>query len=102
MIGYPAGHGQDSNINDHHFHWGYFIHAASFIEQMQPGWALEWGEMVNELVWDAASHIEMMKNIHILEALVPIQAIVGPMGLRLSLKEMTRNLLLKVCNLILL
>ena len=25
MIGYPAGHGQDSNLNDHHFHWGYFI-----------------------------------------------------------------------------
>lgn len=55
LIGYPAGHGQDNNINDHHFHWGYFIHAASFIEQMQPGWALEWGDMVNELVWDAAS-----------------------------------------------
>ena len=30
LIGYPAGHGQDSNINDHHFHWGYFIHAAAF------------------------------------------------------------------------
>ena len=33
MLGYPAGHGQDSNINDHHFHWGYFIHAAAFMEQ---------------------------------------------------------------------
>ena len=30
LLGYPAGHGQDSNINDHHFHWGYFIHAAAF------------------------------------------------------------------------
>jgi hypothetical protein len=55
LIGYPSGHGQDNNINDHHFHWGYFIHAASFIEQFEPGWANEWGEMVNHLVRDAAS-----------------------------------------------
>ncbi len=55
LIGYPAGHGQDSNINDHHFHWGYFIHAASFIEQFAPGWADDWGEMVNHLIRDAAS-----------------------------------------------
>ena len=39
MLGYPAGHGQDNNINDHHFHWGYFIHAAAFMEQFEPGWS---------------------------------------------------------------
>ncbi|MEZ4850579.1 MAG: glycosyl hydrolase [Bacteroidia bacterium] len=55
MIGYPAGHGQDGNINDHHFHWGYFIHAAAFLEQFEPGWSSQWGEMVNLLVRDAAS-----------------------------------------------
>jgi endoglucanase Acf2 len=55
MFGYPAGHHQDDNINDHHFHWGYFIHAASFIEQYQPGWASQWGGMVNMLVRDAAN-----------------------------------------------
>lgn len=55
MIGYPAGHGQDDNINDHHFHWGYFIHAAAFMEQFEPGWANDWGDMVNLLVRDAAS-----------------------------------------------
>jgi endoglucanase Acf2 len=55
MLGYPAGHGQDTNINDHHFHWGYFIHAAAFMEQFQPGWAAQWGDMVNLLVRDAAS-----------------------------------------------
>ena len=37
LLGYPAGHGQDVNINDHHFHWGYFIHAAAFMEQFEPG-----------------------------------------------------------------
>lgn len=56
MIGYPAGHGQDENINDHHFHWGYFIHAAAFLEQYQPGWAANWGDMINLLIRDAASN----------------------------------------------
>ncbi|WP_299549215.1 glycosyl hydrolase [Seonamhaeicola sp.] len=55
MLGYPAGHGQDTNINDHHFHWGYFIHAAAFMEQFEPGWADDWGDMVNLLIRDAAS-----------------------------------------------
>lgn len=55
MIGYPAGHGQDGNINDHHFHWGYFIHAASFVEQFNPGWSAQWGDMINLLVRDAAT-----------------------------------------------
>ena len=55
LLGYPAGHGQDSNLNDHHFHWGYFIHAAAFVEQFEPGWADDWGAMVNLLIRDAAS-----------------------------------------------
>lgn len=55
LIGYPAGHRQDQNLNDHHFHWGYFIHAAAAIEQYQPGWAAQWGPMVNLLVRDAAN-----------------------------------------------
>ncbi len=55
LLGYPAGHGQDTNINDHHFHWGYFIHAASFLEQYQPGWAAQYGDMINLLVRDAAT-----------------------------------------------
>ncbi|MDP5092200.1 MAG: glycosyl hydrolase, partial [Polaribacter sp.] len=55
MLGYPSGHGQDTNINDHHFHWGYFIHAAAFMEQFEPGWASKWGDMINILIRDAAS-----------------------------------------------
>jgi endo-1,3(4)-beta-glucanase len=55
LIGYPAGHGQDTNLNDHHFHWGYFIHAAAFVEQFEPGWAADWGPMVQELIRDCAN-----------------------------------------------
>ncbi|MDD3322076.1 MAG: glycosyl hydrolase [Paludibacter sp.] len=55
-IGYPAGYGQDSGLNDKQFHWGYFIQLAAFIEQFTPGWAAQWGEMVNILVRDAAAY----------------------------------------------
>lgn len=55
MIGYPAGHRQDENLNDHHFHWGYFIHAAAAIEQYQPGWSSQWGGMVDLLIRDASN-----------------------------------------------
>lgn len=54
IIGYPGGYGQDGSLNDHHFHWGYFIYAAAFVEQYEPGWAAKWGGMVNMLVRDAA------------------------------------------------
>jgi endo-1,3(4)-beta-glucanase len=55
LIGYPAGHGQDTNLNDHHFHWGYFIHAAAFVEQFNPGWVQGWGGMIDHLIRDAAN-----------------------------------------------
>ncbi|MGL1886953.1 MAG: beta-1,3-glucanase family protein [Reichenbachiella sp.] len=55
LLGYPAGHRQDVNLNDHHFHWGYFIHAAAAIEQFNPGWADQWGGMVDMLIRDAAN-----------------------------------------------
>jgi endo-1,3(4)-beta-glucanase len=55
LIGYPAGYYSDANLNDHHFHYGYFISAAAAVEQFQPGWASQWGGMVNLLVKDAAN-----------------------------------------------
>ncbi len=71
LIGYPAGHGQDNNINDHHFHWGYFIHAASFMEQYEPGWAAKWGKMVNLLILDAANHKRFDPNYPFLRNFSP-------------------------------
>jgi len=56
LIGYPSGYGADTGLNDHHFHWGYFIQAASFVAQFDPGWATQWGGMVNMLVRDAAGY----------------------------------------------
>jgi endo-1,3(4)-beta-glucanase len=55
LIPYPAGHYADGNLNDHHFHYGYFIMAAAAIEQFQPGWSSQWGGMVNLMIRDAAN-----------------------------------------------
>lgn len=55
-IGYPAGYGQDSGLNDKQFHWGYFIQAAAFVEQFSPGWASQWGGMVDLIIRDAAAY----------------------------------------------
>jgi endo-1,3(4)-beta-glucanase len=55
-IGYPAGYGQDNGLNDKQFHWGYFIQAAAFVEQFSPGWAAQWGGMVDLIVRDAAAY----------------------------------------------
>jgi len=55
IIGYPAGHHTDDNLNDHHYHWGYFLNAAAMVEQFHPGWSAQWGEMVNLLVRDVAN-----------------------------------------------
>ncbi len=50
--------GQDfgnSYYNDHHFHFGYFIHCASIIGYLDPGWVGANKEFVNLLVRDAAN-----------------------------------------------
>lgn len=50
--------GQDfgnTYYNDHHFHYGYFIHAASIIAYLDPPWLQLNKEWVNTLVRDAAN-----------------------------------------------
>ncbi|MDE6311217.1 MAG: hypothetical protein K2L96_05295 [Muribaculaceae bacterium] len=55
LLAYPAGHGQDSNLNDHNFHYGYFIEAAAAVATFYPEWAEEWGPMVDLIVRDICS-----------------------------------------------
>ncbi len=57
LIGYPAGYGSESELNDHHFHWSYWINAAATLAKYDSSWASDgrYGAMVNELVRDAAS-----------------------------------------------
>lgn len=56
LIGFRAGFGSDTQLNDHHFHYGYFIMAAAIVAQYDADWAERYGPMVNLLARDANSH----------------------------------------------
>jgi hypothetical protein len=57
LIGYPASYGADTELNDHHFHYGYFVMAASVVARFDPDWASSdaWGGMIDLLISDAAN-----------------------------------------------
>ncbi|WP_435157560.1 glycosyl hydrolase [Haladaptatus sp. DFWS20] len=47
----------DANINDHHFHYGYYVRGAAEVARKDPTWAQDsnWGGMVNLLIRDFAN-----------------------------------------------
>ncbi|ADV65794.1 glycosyl hydrolase [Deinococcus maricopensis] len=59
LIGYPKGFGSEEELNDHHFHWGYFIQAAAIVAQYDPAWLTanggDWKNTINELIRDVAN-----------------------------------------------
>lgn len=57
LVGYPSSFGSDTQLNDHHFHYGYWIYAAAQVGLRDPEWIKEsnWGSMVEELIEDIAS-----------------------------------------------
>ncbi|MGW2514338.1 glycosyl hydrolase [Streptomyces scopuliridis] len=57
LIGYPASYGSDTELNDHHFHYSYYVYAAAIVVQYDQQWAADsaWGGMVRTLVRDAAN-----------------------------------------------
>lgn len=57
VIGFPASYGSDNELNDHHFHYGYFIRAAAAVALRDRAWAADrqWGGMVKLLIRDIAN-----------------------------------------------
>jgi endoglucanase Acf2 len=55
LFGYPGSYGSSTELNDHHFHWSYFIKSAATIAQFDREWASQdnWGGMVNLIIKDA-------------------------------------------------
>lgn len=55
LIGYPGSYGSDTELNDHHFHYGYFVAAAATLARFDPAWASAdgYGGMVDLLIRDA-------------------------------------------------
>lgn len=55
LMGFPDSYGSATQINDHHFHYGYFIMAAAAVARFDRAWADEWGPFVELLIRDAAN-----------------------------------------------
>ena len=57
FIGYPEEFGSISHMNDHHFHYGYWIMGAAHVALRDPAWIADdkWGGMVKKLVADIAN-----------------------------------------------
>ena len=55
LIGCPPSYGSDDQLNDHHFHYGYFIRAAAEVARVDPAWARRWAPMVELIIRDIAS-----------------------------------------------
>ncbi|MCA2217692.1 glycosyl hydrolase [Jidongwangia harbinensis] len=58
LIGYPASYNSDVDLNDHHFHYGYFVAAAATLAKFDPAWARssQYGGMVDLLIRDANNY----------------------------------------------
>lgn len=57
LVGFPASFNSEGELNDHDFHWGYFVMASAIIAQYDPAWASDsrWGSMVQLLIKDVAN-----------------------------------------------
>ena len=57
LIGAPASYGSDKELNDHHFHGGYFLQAAARLALLNASWAAasEFGGMASLLVGEVAT-----------------------------------------------
>jgi len=58
LIGYGASYGSDLELNDHHFHYGYYVAAAATLAKFDPAWATtgRYGGMVDLLIRDANNY----------------------------------------------
>ncbi|MEK8128741.1 glycosyl hydrolase [Paenibacillus filicis] len=57
LIGYPGSYGSNDVLNDHHFHYGYWVRAAAEVARNNPAWATasNYGGMVDLLIKDFAN-----------------------------------------------
>lgn len=55
LIPVPAGFASGLELNDHHFHYGYFVFAAAVVARFDCAWAHRFADDVNLLIRDAAN-----------------------------------------------
>jgi len=55
LLADPPSFGSGAQMNDHHFHWGYFVYAAAIIARHDPAWAKKWAPFIEILIRDASN-----------------------------------------------
>ena len=55
IVGFPDGYGAVQDINDHHFHYGYFLRAAALIGRYDPNWLAAYKDSFDLLRQDVAN-----------------------------------------------
>ena len=57
FVGYPQEYDSVAHMNDHHFHYGYWVTGAAHVALRDPDWASEakWGGMVGKIIADIAT-----------------------------------------------
>jgi hypothetical protein len=69
LLGFPQSYGSTSCINDHHFHYGYFLHAAAYIALFDSNFVANYGGMIDLLAADIANTPAIQQNV--VQAAVP-------------------------------
>jgi endoglucanase Acf2 len=75
VVSYPEEYDAVKDMNDHHFHYGYWIRAAAEIGLRDPQWIAPqaWGPMVDELVRDIATAERSRKDFPYLRNFDPYE-----------------------------
>lgn len=55
MVGMPQSYESGAAMNDHHFHYAYYVMAGAIVGRYQPEWAKDWSEFIDVLIKDAAN-----------------------------------------------
>lgn len=55
LIGYPDSYMSGGQMNDHHFHYAYFVMSAAIIARYDSAWAEKWGPYIDLLISDPAN-----------------------------------------------
>jgi endoglucanase Acf2 len=52
LLGFSESFGATTYLNDHHFHFGYFVYAAAIVAMFDPSFAVEYREIVDKILRD--------------------------------------------------
>lgn len=54
LLGFPESFTSVNEMNDHHFHYGYFIYTAAQVALRDPEWGQAYSGIIKELIYDIA------------------------------------------------